>query len=154
MPKTIYPELHCRGNVKAEAALSCRSIQSLKTRLTIWRQGIRLTMSSLRDQECQGLKEGAMSRTYQYRKVMKPLLERKRRARINRCLEELKNLLKEMTYMDAEALAKLEKADILELTVHQLHRQRNIAATPISSPAPKTIELRMSVIGLVFNSVH
>lgn len=34
-----------------------------------------------------------VSRTYQYRKVMKPLLERKRRARINRCLDELKELM-------------------------------------------------------------
>merc|ERR1711962_1536573 len=33
-----------------------------------------------------------MSRTDQYRKVMKPLLERKRRARINGCLDELKDL--------------------------------------------------------------
>ena len=33
------------------------------------------------------------SRTYQYRKVMKPMLERKRRARINRCLDELKELM-------------------------------------------------------------
>ena len=35
--------------------------------------------------------ETPMSRTHQYRKVMKPLLERKRRARINTCLEELKD---------------------------------------------------------------
>lgn len=35
----------------------------------------------------------AVSRTYQYRKVMKPMLERKRRARINRCLDELKELM-------------------------------------------------------------
>ena len=34
-----------------------------------------------------------MSRTHQYRKVMKPLLERKRRARINKCLDELKDLM-------------------------------------------------------------
>ncbi|KAH8409093.1 hypothetical protein KR009_006822 [Drosophila setifemur] len=69
------------------------------------------------------LQAGAMSRTHQYRKVMKPLLERKRRARINRCLDELKHLIKEMAYMDADALAKMEKADILELTVHHLRRQ-------------------------------
>lgn len=34
-----------------------------------------------------------ISRTYQYRKVMKPMLERKRRARINKCLDELKELM-------------------------------------------------------------
>ena len=37
--------------------------------------------------------EPLMSRTDQYRKVMKPLLERKRRARINACLDELKDLM-------------------------------------------------------------
>ena len=31
-----------------------------------------------------------MSRTHQYRHMVKPLLERKRRARINKCLDELK----------------------------------------------------------------
>ncbi|XP_016979524.1 enhancer of split mbeta protein [Drosophila rhopaloa] len=91
-------------------------------------------MPSQKDQESDGLSAvGAMSRTHQYRKVMKPLLERKRRARINRCLEELKDLLKEMTYVDAETLVKLEKADILELTVHHLHRQRCSEATPIAA---------------------
>lgn len=34
-----------------------------------------------------------VSRTFQYRKYMKPMLERKRRARINRCLDELKELM-------------------------------------------------------------
>ena len=33
------------------------------------------------------------SSQYQYRKIMKPLLERKRRARINGCLDELKELM-------------------------------------------------------------
>ncbi|EDW75114.2 uncharacterized protein Dwil_GK19874 [Drosophila willistoni] len=66
----------------------------------------------------------ATSRTYQYRKVMKPLLEIKRRAGINKCLDELKHLIMELIEMDADTLAKLEKADILELTVHHLHRQQ------------------------------
>lgn len=34
-----------------------------------------------------------VSRTYQYRKVMKPMLERKRRARINHCLDQLKEIM-------------------------------------------------------------
>ncbi|XKL68905.1 hypothetical protein PGB90_006674 [Kerria lacca] len=34
-----------------------------------------------------------ISRTLRYKKVTKPLLERKRRARINRCLDELKDLV-------------------------------------------------------------
>ncbi|XP_034489802.1 enhancer of split mgamma protein [Drosophila innubila] len=71
-----------------------------------------------------GLHLGAVSRSYRYRKVMKPLLERKRRARINKCLDELKQLIMEVVQLDVETLSKLEKADILELTVHHLHRQR------------------------------
>ena len=39
------------------------------------------------------VEEAPMSRTHQYRKVMKPLLERKRRARINKCLDDIKDLL-------------------------------------------------------------
>ncbi|KAL7745146.1 hypothetical protein ACLKA6_008203 [Drosophila palustris] len=72
----------------------------------------------------QSLHIEAVSRSYQYRKVMKPLLERKRRARINNCLDELKQLIMEVVQLEEEAIAKLEKADILELTVHHLHRQR------------------------------
>ncbi|XP_063709585.1 enhancer of split mgamma protein-like [Culicoides brevitarsis] len=63
-----------------------------------------------------------VSRTYQYRKVMKPMLERKRRARINRCLDELKELMTgALQNNDSENVTKLEKADILELTVRYLH---------------------------------
>ncbi|GBP30555.1 Enhancer of split mbeta protein [Eumeta japonica] len=74
-----------------------------------------------------------VSRTYQYRKVMKPMLERKRRARINRCLDELKELMVSALQAEGENVAKLEKADILELTVrylHKLRRQRRLALSP------------------------
>lgn len=63
-----------------------------------------------------------MSRTHQYRKVMKPLLERKRRARINKCLDELKDLMVYALQSEGESIAKLEKADILELTVKHLQK--------------------------------
>lgn len=71
-----------------------------------------------------------VSRTYQYRKVMKPLLERKRRARINRCLDDLKDLMVNALQSEGENVSKLEKADILELTVQHLrktHRQQRLA---------------------------
>ncbi|CAH2231610.1 enhancer of split mbeta protein-like [Pararge aegeria] len=74
-----------------------------------------------------------VSRTYQYRKVMKPMLERKRRARINRCLDELKELMVSALQSEGENVAKLEKADILELTVrhlHKLRRQRRLSLNP------------------------
>ena len=77
--------------------------------------------------------EVPMSRTHQYRKVMKPLLERKRRARINRCLDDLKDLMVEALQSEGESIAKLEKADVLELTVRHLQklkRQRMLQANP------------------------
>ncbi|KAI5638429.1 hairy orange domain-containing protein [Phthorimaea operculella] len=52
---------------------------------------------------------------------MKPMLERKRRARINRCLDELKDLMVTALQAEGENVSKLEKADILELTVQHLH---------------------------------
>jgi len=95
--KSIYPELCFWGYIQAGAAAPIRcAIQSLKTRWSSW---ARLTMSSPKEQESHGPKTGAMSRTQQYRKVLKPLLERKRRARINRCVEDLKNLLMEVIHM-------------------------------------------------------
>ncbi|CAH1115088.1 unnamed protein product [Psylliodes chrysocephalus] len=63
------------------------------------------------------------------RKIRKPLIEKKRRARINDSLETLKQILLESkTYLKegkkGQRYSKLEKADILELTVtylQQLH---------------------------------
>ena len=58
--------------------------------------------------------EAPMSRTHQYRKVMKPLLERKRRARINQSLDELKDLMVFALQSEGESITKLEKADVLD----------------------------------------
>ncbi|XP_077584092.1 hairy-related 3 [Stigmatopora nigra] len=58
-------------------------------------------------------------------KVSKPLMEKKRRARINKCLDQLKCLL-ENQYSGTIRKRKLEKADILELTVRHLkHIQKS-----------------------------
>lgn len=64
------------------------------------------------------------------------MLERQRRARINRCLDELKDLMAgALAAEHGEAgMAKLEKADVLELTVrhlHKLRRERRLAANPV-----------------------
>merc|ERR1712154_493207 len=77
--------------------------------------------------------EEPMSRTYQYRKVMKPLIERKRRARINNCLDELKDLMVYALQSEGESISKLEKADVLELTVkhlRKLRRQQMLTVNP------------------------
>merc|ERR1712130_596961 len=72
--------------------------------------------------ETGNMDEAPMSRTHQYRKVMKPLLERKRRARINKCLDELKDLMVHALQTEGESITKLEKADVLELTVRHLQK--------------------------------
>ena len=65
--------------------------------------------------------------------VMKPLLERKRRARINKCLDDLKDLMVTALQSEGESITKLEKADVLELTVkhlQKLKRQNALGLTP------------------------
>ena len=73
--------------------------------------------------------EDTGSAQYQYRKVMKPLLERKRRARINGCLDELKELMEclggDQSGGQQGRMQRLEKADVLEVTVNHL---RNLKA--------------------------
>ncbi|KAM9344066.1 transcription factor HES-2-like [Pholidichthys leucotaenia] len=54
------------------------------------------------------------------RKTMKPLMEKRRRARINDSLNNLKHLILPLTGRDKTRHSKLEKADILEMTVRFL----------------------------------
>lgn len=76
------------------------------------------------------------SKTYQYRKVMKPLLERKRRARINKCLDDLKDLMAECVAQTGDA--KFEKADILEVTVEYLRKLKQTKAANNNTNASAT----------------
>ena len=79
------------------------------------------------------LEDEPMSRTQEYRKIVKPLIERKRRARINSCLDELKDLMVFAMQTEGESISKLEKADVLELTVkhlQKLKRQQMLALNP------------------------
>ncbi|CAH1405505.1 unnamed protein product [Nezara viridula] len=70
------------------------------------------------------------------RKSNKPIMEKRRRARINQCLDELKSLILEAMKKDPARHAKLEKADILEMTVKHLqdlqrHQMRSaVSADP------------------------
>lgn len=58
--------------------------------------------------------DSPLSKTYQYRKIMKPMLERKRRARINRCLDELKELITgALQNVSCEWRAIVENADAI-----------------------------------------
>ncbi|CAH1774407.1 unnamed protein product [Owenia fusiformis] len=69
------------------------------------------------------------NRMQNQRKSNKPLMEKKRRARINNCLTELKSLVLSAMKKDPTRFSKLEKADILEMTVQHL---RNIQRHPVS----------------------
>ncbi|XP_012676157.2 transcription factor HES-5-like [Clupea harengus] len=55
-------------------------------------------------------------------KLRKPLVEKMRRDRINSCIDQLKSLL-EKEFHSQDPNAKLEKADILEMTVSFLKQQ-------------------------------
>ncbi|XP_045046956.2 transcription factor HES-3 [Desmodus rotundus] len=59
-----------------------------------------------------------------FRKISKPLMEKKRRARINVSLEQLRSLL-EKHYSHQIRKRKLEKADILELSVKYVNSLQN-----------------------------
>merc|ERR1712240_365414 len=79
------------------------------------------------------IEEEQLTRTEEYRKVVKPLIERKRRARINSCLDELKDLMVYALQSEGESISKLEKADVLELTVkhlRKLKRQQMLSLNP------------------------
>lgn len=68
------------------------------------------------------------------RKSNKPIMEKRRRARINNCLTQLKSLVLESMRKDSSQYSKLEKADILEMTVKHLRNlQRNQLASAMAS---------------------
>ena len=86
---------------------------------------------------------------------MKPLLERKRRARINKCLDELKDIMTVALQAQGENVSKLEKADILELTVRHLHKlsasQRLLLTSPPQQRNPLEEVQRFQVDILMTN---
>ncbi|CAK8698230.1 unnamed protein product [Clavelina lepadiformis] len=73
------------------------------------------------DEAQAGDTEGNANGTYaERRKSSKPIMEKRRRARINSSLDELKSILLEALKKDSTRHSKLEKADILEMTVKYL----------------------------------
>ncbi|XP_048205769.1 transcription factor HES-3 [Perognathus longimembris pacificus] len=69
-----------------------------------------------------------------FRKISKPLTEKKRRTRINGSLEQLKSLL-EKHYPHQIRKRKLEKADILELSVKYMKSLQNLVQGPRLVPS-------------------
>ncbi|XP_050542989.1 transcription factor HES-1-like isoform X2 [Daktulosphaira vitifoliae] len=62
------------------------------------------------------------------KRANKPLMEKRRRARINQSLALLKTLILDSTRTENTKHSKLEKADILELTVRHLQRQKVLSS--------------------------
>ncbi|PNF35675.1 Protein deadpan [Cryptotermes secundus] len=68
------------------------------------------------------------------RRSNKPIMEKRRRARINHCLNELKALILDAMKKDPARHSKLEKADILEMTVKHLQTiQRQQLAVAVAT---------------------
>nr|AAQ93669.1 hairy C protein [Branchiostoma floridae] len=73
------------------------------------------------------------------RKSSKPIMEKRRRARINDSLNQLKTLILDALKKDSSRHSKLEKADILEMTVkhlRSLQRQQLTAAANTNPSLP------------------
>ncbi|KAF2365877.1 Myc-type basic helix-loop-helix (bHLH) domain [Trinorchestia longiramus] len=67
------------------------------------------------------------------KKSSKPVMEKRRRARINNCLDELKSIIVDALNKDPSRHSKLEKADILEMTVKHLQQvQRQQLGSAVS----------------------
>ncbi|GIY92884.1 transcription factor HES-1 [Caerostris extrusa] len=78
--------------------------------------------------------ERPVSKASENRRATKPIMEKRRRARINQCLSELKTLILDALNKDPSRHSKLEKADILEMTVRHLQNiQRQQMAAAIST---------------------
>lgn len=73
------------------------------------------------------------------RRSNKPIMEKRRRARINNCLNELKTLILDATKKDPARHSKLEKADILEKTVKHLQELQRQQAAMSQAADPKVV---------------
>ncbi|XP_007884436.1 transcription factor HES-1-B [Callorhinchus milii] len=73
------------------------------------------------------------------RKSSKPIMEKRRRARINESLSQLKTLILDALKKDSSRHSKLEKADILEMTVKHLRNLQRAQMTVALSTDPTVL---------------
>ncbi|GCB77046.1 hairy-related 6 [Scyliorhinus torazame] len=73
------------------------------------------------------------------RKSSKPIMEKRRRARINESLSQLKTLILDALKKDSSRHSKLEKADILEMTVKHLRNLQRVQMTAALSTDPTVL---------------
>ncbi|XP_077007750.1 transcription factor HES-4 [Tamandua tetradactyla] len=74
-----------------------------------------------------------------HRKSSKPVMEKRRRARINDSLAQLKTLILDALRKESSRHAKLEKADILEMTVRHLQSLRRVQVTAALNADPAVL---------------
>ncbi|XP_033909583.2 transcription factor HES-4-like isoform X1 [Acipenser ruthenus] len=72
----------------------------------------------------------------EHRKSSKPIMEKRRRARINESLGQLKTLILDALKKDSSRHSKLEKADILEMTVKHLRNLQRAQMTAALTADP------------------
>ncbi|XP_040313764.1 transcription factor HES-4 isoform X1 [Herpailurus yagouaroundi] len=75
----------------------------------------------------------------EHRKSSKPVMEKRRRARINESLAQLKTLVLDAFRKDSSRHSKLEKADILEMTVRHLQSLRRVQVTAALGADPAVL---------------
>ncbi|XP_014474365.1 PREDICTED: protein hairy [Dinoponera quadriceps] len=93
----------------------------------------------LGDEEFEPRSHSEMTKA-ELRKSNKPIMEKRRRARINQSLDEMKSLILDAMKKDPTRHSKLEKADILEMAVKHIqtvHRQQ-LSAAMATDPAVLT----------------
>ncbi|XP_023293073.2 enhancer of split m5 protein [Lucilia cuprina] len=74
-----------------------------------------------------------VSKTQHYLKVKKPMLERQRRARMNKCLDTLKELIAE--FQGNDAILRMDKAEMLESALEFMKVECKKPIQPISKIA-------------------
>ncbi|XP_069473513.1 transcription factor HES-1 [Ambystoma mexicanum] len=75
----------------------------------------------------------------EHRKSSKPIMEKRRRARINESLGQLKTLILDALKKDSSRHSKLEKADILEMTVKHLRGLQRVQMTAALNTDPSVL---------------
>lgn len=75
----------------------------------------------------------------EHRKSSKPIMEKRRRARINESLGQLKTLILDALKKDSSRHSKLEKADILEMTVKHLRNLQRAQMTAALNNDPTVL---------------
>ncbi|KNC29773.1 hypothetical protein FF38_11435 [Lucilia cuprina] len=73
-----------------------------------------------------------VSKTQHYLKVKKPMLERQRRARMNKCLDQLKELVAE--FQGNDAILRMDKAEMLECALTFIKKEVKKPIVPAVIP--------------------